>query len=130
MLNWANDETVRKNAFNQEQIKSDQHAKWFANALADPNIIIYILMDNDMPVGQCRLNVEGDTAEIDYSIESSQRGKGLGELILELVISDIHKSNYKIDKLIGKVKSSNGASQHCFEKNGFFNSHITYELKL
>lgn len=130
LLKWANDKTVRKNAFHQNPISQEEHKNWFRKALLDKSIIIFILIKNEVPVGQCRLNVEGDVAEIDYSIEKSFRGQGAGKTLLELVENEVKLKFPQIKRLIGKVKPENLASVQCFERSKYAEVYRTYEKEL
>lgn len=67
LFHWANESTVRKNAFSSAEITYEEHIKWFDNMLVRKDAKQYIYME-DEPVGQIRITVSGDTAEISYSI--------------------------------------------------------------
>ena len=45
-------------------------------------------MDEQIPVGQIRLNIENNDAEIGYSSVSKFRRTGYGHLIFRLVVDD------------------------------------------
>ena len=130
LYEWANNPDVRQNAFNSEHISYDTHCKWFEKIMSDCNTLQYILMQNDTPLGQVRLTINNDEAEIDYSIDSSKRGEGYGKRILALVSSEIAQNHTQITRLIGRVKENNTASKHCFEANGFEKVFVQYELDL
>ena len=128
LFEWANDDAVRKNAFHTEKIPYSDHVKWFAKMMADESVYQYILCEKDTPdlisegkpVGQVRLDVEGDAAVITSSIRAGERGKGYGTELLRLV-----KRQAGIDKipgvsrLVGKVKYENVASARACEQCGF-----------
>lgn len=131
LFQWVNEEEVRKNSFIQEEISYNTHCRWFDNAIKDENIYIFILLENEEPIGQCRLNVDKmGMAELDYSIKKTRRGEGLGKLIVELMIKEISNKPYdnRIKKIVGKVKHSNISSRKCFEMNGFVEVYDVYEL--
>lgn len=117
---WSNDDTVRKNAFNSQKFDYEDHCKWFNNKLNCESTHMYILIDSNIPIGQIRIDIFGNYAEIDYSIGCEYRNQGNGGLILNLLEDEIYKNNLKINKLIGKVKYSNIQSQKAFEKNNYF----------
>lgn len=131
LFKWANDPDVRKNAFHSETITLEEHTNWFNKLIMDDSQYQYILMCDDIAVGQIRLSVENNnSAEIDYSIASEYRGRGLGKKILELLRLQVKKDMPHINKLIGRVKSGNIASESCFQSSGYENSFIQYELNL
>lgn len=131
LFKWANDPDVRKNAFHSETITLEEHTNWFNKLIMDDSQYQYILMCDDIAVGQIRLSVENNnSAEIDYSIAPEYRGRGLGKKILELLRLQVKKDMPHINKLIGRVKSGNIASESCFQNSGYENSFIQYELNL
>lgn len=130
LLEWANDKDVRNNAFNTSMISPEDHEKWFCKALKNPSIVIYILMSNDTPIGQCRLTVENGEADIDYSIDGKMRGKGIGSILLKLVEQEVKSSHKEIRKLVGRVKTSNEASKKCFKSNNYYDSYCVFEKEI
>lgn len=120
LFQWANDSQVRKNAFHTEQIPYEEHVKWFEKMMKDLSVYQYLLYEDDIPIGQIRLNVEGGAAMIDYSISAGYRGKGYGSRMLCLIEEQVAKDKLTdITTLIGQVKYENTASAHAFEKCGY-----------
>lgn len=116
---WANDETVRSNAFQREYFSSNQHEQWYKKALASDDIIIYLLVAGNVPVGQIRLQYDDNgTCLIDYSIAVEHRGHGYGKKILQLVEQQIISGT----TLMGQVLESNIASHHIFRSLGYRSS--------
>ena len=117
LFKWANDPVVRKNSFNSEYIKYENHKKWFKNKLNSENSVIYIAILKEKKVGQIRIDIEGDKGYLDYSIAKKFRGNGYGRQLLVKIIYFIKNNNeINIKKLIGKVKYDNIASKKSFEK--------------
>ncbi|MBM9501956.1 GNAT family N-acetyltransferase [Leptospira sp. 201903071] len=121
LLEWANDPAVRQMAFDPTMISAEGHKEWFHSKLKDPNTKMYILEENNVPIGQIRfdLNEKDGSYYIDYSIDRNFRGKGYGNSIVIQGL-EFHRnlnvigSNYK-----ALVKESNAASVQCFIKSGF-----------
>ena len=128
LLKLANDLEVRKNAFHSEQITSNEHDRWFASLMNDKSQFQYILMRGNDRIGQIRLSISGDSGVIDYSVMESERGKGYGTRMLNLLLESIDKECIPIKRVIGRVKSDNNASSSCFVKSGFKPSFTEYEL--
>lgn len=126
LYDWRNDEVVRQNSFNKDIIPWENHQKWFMNMLSNLNEHAYILMDEDEAIGQVRLSVDGDEAEITYSIEEQYRYLEYGKIILQLV-ENVVASEMPDVKLVAKVKSDNVASQHIFEKLGYEIEYVAYK---
>lgn len=135
LYQWANDSTVRRNAFHTEPILYENHVKWFAKMLADASVYQYILCEGEEPIGQIRLNIEGNEALIDYSIAAEHRGKGYGSRLLQLMKNQVAAGKISdVIKLTGQVKYENLPSARAFEKCGFAKKemadYIQYELEL
>lgn len=127
---WANDPAVRMNSFNSDPILYDTHVKWYNHVMSDESVLQFILMDEDTPVGQIRLNIDGDEAEIGYSIASDYRGKGYGHKVLQLVAEEVKVKHPDIKCLVAKVKPENIASSKLFEHEGYEMKYSCYTLKL
>ncbi len=126
LFQWANDSEVRRNAFHTEPILYENHVKWFANMLADASVYQYILYQEETPIGQIRLNIEGGEAIIDYSISANYRGKGYGNKLLQLLKQQLAADKIPdVIKLTGQVKYENPASARVFEKCGFTKREMT-----
>ena len=70
------------------------------------------------PAAQLRLDLSGQKAEISYSVAASERGKGLGTLLIQMAVS--HARNVSgIRTLTAEVLPDNTASRRIFEKCGF-----------
>ena len=134
LFQWVNDPETRQNSFDSHTISYEEHENWFNNMMQNPNRIQYIMMDGDVPVGQIRLDISGDEAEISYSIAPDKRGKGYGKQIISLSKKVVLDNYPVVRKLKAAVKSQNMASISCFESNGFSEryckDHRIYELNV
>lgn len=127
---WFNDPVVRENSFNSHLINYEEHKKWFYKKLRSKECILLIVTDCNQPVGQIRLDIEGDTAIINYSVDKDYRGKGYGTQILINIVQVIKEYSIPVNRIVGKVKLSNIASQKAFKKAGYrekiFKDYIEY----
>ncbi len=128
IFKWANDKVVRENSFSTETISMDNHKMWFNKVLLREAIRLFVMEANGTPVGQVRITIEGNVAELGYSIADEYRGKGYGRKIIELMIDKIHKGFPDIDKIIGRVKKENIPSQRVFQGLGFNKEGFEYSL--
>lgn len=130
LFQWANDGETRKNAFSTNEISYKEHIAWFQALLHDPHQAQYILMEEDMPIGQIRLNIENDVVEIDYSISAQHRHYGYGKEIIRLIRQKVRNEYPGIVKLIARVKPSNIASISCFIANEFEENYRFFEYDM
>lgn len=127
LYEWVCDEDVRKNSLNSAHIIYDEHKKWFSNKILSDKSEIFIYCCGDKPIGQIRVEIEGDNATISYSIEKSYRGQGHGENILILLENTICDKYPHIKKLTAIVKADNTASMKKFEKLNYTKKDKVYE---
>ncbi len=120
LLQWANDPSVRRSAFDSAIIEPESHKKWFDRCLSNPDLTkIYIVFsENGAPIGQVRLNWVSDCWEIDYSLARFARGNGLGKCLLitalERFLSENGPAWFK-----ARVKTANVGSTLVFDSLGF-----------
>lgn len=127
---WANDPVVRSNSFSSEPIPYEDHVKWFNRSLNKDDVHLFVMMEDDVPVGQIRINISDAVAEISYSISSEFRGKGYGRKIVSLLIEKIKKEIPGIKTISARVKPDNEASKKVFEKEGFNMKEVVFELDI
>lgn len=117
---WANDNTVRSNAINSDEIAIEDHTSWFLKKTEDRNTLMLVFTEEETPAGQLRIDIDEKLNQglIDYSVDKSFRGKGFGTYILKegfKYFSIIHPGLI----LVGLVKQNNHASAKAFTSAGF-----------
>lgn len=119
LYRWANDPVTRQNAFHSEPIPYERHRQWFADALKDQSVVIYICMDEDEAVGQLRVNISNGEALISYSVDANRRGSGVGSELLRLAELRLREEYPEIRSFKAEVKYGNIASAKVFDRNGY-----------
>jgi RimJ/RimL family protein N-acetyltransferase len=114
LLDWRNDPITRENSFETGEVSEQTHKLWFNDSLLNPYREIYILENNNIPIGSIRSdNVSTNQYVLSWSITSNQRGNGYGTKILELFLKG------KTGNFITEIKPENIASIKMVQKNGF-----------
>ncbi len=134
---WANDESVRANAFNTEDIPWNDHVTWFKKKLSNNHSRMYIFEIDDRGVGQVRFDKENeDVWDIDYMLDEDFRGFGLGSKIIDRGLKKLIFEEKRV-KVQAFVKTDNTPSEKVFEdlnfkKHNFKEGTIkfTYEEKI
>lgn len=119
---WRNDESVRRWCFDTGIIPYEHHLKWYHNALERDDIEIFILMENELPVGQVRLTYWYDELVISYSIDTNCRGRHLGQRIVEMMekkLRDEPMFRKDGEYYVAYVKKENVISRRVFEVLGY-----------
>lgn len=119
IFGWANDEEGRRNSFNQEKIPYEDHCAWYKKKMESKESVIYILMLDDVPAGQCRLDFEGTKGLISYFVDKEYRGRGYGKKILSLVYEKVKDDFPDAASFVAQVKEGNAASQRVFLSLGY-----------
>lgn len=115
LYHWVSDSEVRKNSFHTGEITWQEHERWFHEHFVSEQCDMFILEYEGNPVGQVRIDWQGDRGEIDYSIGRNFRGLGYGTKMLQMVEKKTNKGRW----LYAEVKKQNKASNHIFEQLGY-----------
>ncbi|MDD6361876.1 MAG: GNAT family protein [Lachnospiraceae bacterium] len=120
LYDWRMDPVTRAGSFGHDTFPYEEHEKWFRKLMEDPcrKQFILLRLPAATPAAQLRLDLLGQEAEISYSVAASERGKGLGTLLIQMAVS--HARNVSgIRTLTAEVLPDNTASRRIFEKCGF-----------
>lgn len=116
LYEWVTDKTVRENSFHTGEISVWEHEEWFEKHFYSEQCDIFILEYKGEPIGQIRIDWEGNDGEISYSIASGYRGQGHGTILLQMVETKLEGRGIQ---LVAKVKKENNASRMIFEHLGY-----------
>lgn len=130
LFDWANDQEVRENSFSTGQIAYGEHRRWFLGLLQDASRKQYIYLADEIPIGQIRVTLQKDKAEISYSISREWRGQGHGKRMLELLRHQLLLDAPGVRTLVAKVKKGNPASERAFLDTGYHKKYSLFELEL
>ncbi len=115
---WANDPTVRINAFHGEPIPWETHVHWLEAKLASPACRMWILEIDHRPAGQIRYDREGESATISFSVDPAHRGRGVGKTLVGRSAA-LACRELGVRILAALVKPGNPASTGVFLATGF-----------
>jgi RimJ/RimL family protein N-acetyltransferase len=119
LLAWRNDPTTRAVSFEQEEIASSTHARWFAGRLGDPDCLFLVVEKDGAAVGQVRLErLAPGLAEVNIGLASEARGRGIGRHALQLA-ADEARRQLGIETLRALVRRENEPSLRAFRAAGF-----------
>lgn len=131
LLDWSNDEEVRKNSFCTNKITWEEHVRWLERKLDDERCLFYIYMSEKEAVGQIRVDISERTGTISYSIGKAFRGKGYGGRMLNAMEKLIKNEHSEVSCLQAEVKVENIISRRKFENTGYLgHGIITYTKEL
>lgn len=117
LFEWANDPVTRSASFNSDPIEWETHVEWLINSINSVKRILYLIMDDETPVGTVRFDKE-DKIIVGVTVAPDQRGKGYGARIIEHACSRYSSEN-GFAEIYAYIKPDNLASIKAFEKAGF-----------
>jgi UDP-2,4-diacetamido-2,4,6-trideoxy-beta-L-altropyranose hydrolase len=92
-----------------------EHKQWFSETLATDGRILFIIEEDETPVGMVRLdNVTGSPVEVSIIVESSHTGKGIAKRAVGAVLQLLPGREVK-----AVVHKENIASRRVFEGSNF-----------
>ncbi len=119
IFHWRNDPQSRENSLNKEIIVFEDHLQWFTRKLSDPKCWIFILLSDDVSVGQLRFDFDSESsALVSISISPEKRSQGFAGEGLTKMCAFVFQ-NAPIKKIRAQIKKGNEASIRLFEKAGF-----------
>ena len=120
---WRNDPLTRSASLNTDEILWESHEEWFTHALACRTRHIFMIeaLSNaeTRPIGMCRFDVDGETAEVSINLAPVMRGKGLAVGVLRSAITYFWSADLHNTEIIAQVREENTASRRLFERVGF-----------
>ena len=127
LLRWANDPQVRANSFTSEQIRPDDHHRWFQQGLNNPKRLQLIATTADgCPIGQIRFDRQmltkggiASEAVIALSLDRCARGRGLSVELVRAGLKAMQQSWGPSTRVVAEVLPDNTASNACFARAGF-----------
>lgn len=114
---WANDDQVRFASFRQRKISFEEHTKWFKKKLAEPNTFLLLFHLGNSPVGQIRIEKDGNINVIGISIDEKYRGLGIAPVLLSKACQYFWQTSS--EPISAFIKPSNLSSINAFKKSGF-----------
>ena len=122
LLDWRNRPEVSAYMYTDHSISPDEHARWFASALAAADRRYWIIELDGEPVGLANLaGIDAARRRCEwayYLAEPSVRGRGVGAVVEFMVIDHVFK-DLSLHKLWCEVLIDNEAVWKLHESFGF-----------
>lgn len=135
-FNWTNDPATRNNSFNTQIVDYQIHTNWFLNKIEDNKALLLVFENEEnIAVGQIRIEQKSTENIIGISIDKDFRGKGLAVRMLEISCQEFFKT-FQENNIHAYIKKTNLASLNSFKKAGFeiinellINEEVSYLLE-
>ena len=116
---WTNDPSTRSNSFNTQEVDYQEHTNWFSKKIEDKKALLLVFENEEnIPVGQIRIEQKTDENIIGISIDKNFRGLGLAVPMLTSAC-EVFFIEFQAKNIHAYIKKTNLASLKSFKKAGF-----------
>jgi len=116
---WTNDPATRSNSFNTQEVDYQEHTNWFSIKVEDKKALLLVFEnDENIPIGQIRIEQKTDENIIGISIDKNFRGLGLAVPMLTSAC-EVFFTEFQEKNIHAYIKKTNLASLNSFKKAGF-----------
>lgn len=121
IFQWANDPANRAASFSQQPIAWQDHCRWFAARISDPDHIFYLaITPEETAMAQARFALPGnEEAIMSVSLAPDFRGVGLGARLIRQACNQAMKDR-PVKKILAYIRRNNTSSLHAFTQAGFW----------
>jgi len=117
---WVNDPVTRSQSFLTKAIAWEDHECWFRQRLAGQGGQIWICQTaQGLPVGEVRVDEEGDQAFLGFVMDPDFRDRGWAKVMLQQ-FARTWAASKKRPRLLAEVKAGNEHSAKLLESIGLF----------
>jgi UDP-4-amino-4,6-dideoxy-N-acetyl-beta-L-altrosamine N-acetyltransferase len=119
LLEWRNDDRIRKFMFDQKPITLEEHVRWFEKVNTDLSRDLLIFENDINPLGFVQIVYSMENALAEWGFYAAPTApKGVGERMLSKVLDHIFDIKGS-SKVFGQVLGYNAASIRLHQKLGF-----------
>lgn len=132
LLAWRNQPEIAQWMYSDHAIAPDEHARWFAGALADGRRRYWVIEADGLPVGLANLYdlapQHGRTSWAYYLADPSTRGQGIGAFVeywvIELVFGALGMNKLWCEVLIDNEAVWRLHQGFGFQREALFRQHV------
>jgi RimJ/RimL family protein N-acetyltransferase len=127
---WRNHPAIRAVSRNSDPISWEEHSRWFASLLTDPNKVLLIGLRDGVPVGVVRFDIQHYQAEVSIYLVPGNNGTGCGRDLLHSAEMWFAQHCPGINIFHAAVLGANERSHQLFLSAGYEVQSTSYFKKL
>lgn len=116
LFEWRNEDCARAMSFDAGPVPWESHVRWLEEKLADTRAKLFIGEIDGLPIGQVRLDSQGEERVLSYGVDADFRGAGLGKALVEAAV---RSTGRPAGNLRAHVKAQNEPSKKIFRALGW-----------
>jgi RimJ/RimL family protein N-acetyltransferase len=119
LFEWRNLPEIVNLSSSGLKVSRRQHDNWFNTALNQPHYHLFIILENDIPIGHIRFESrEYNEAEVSVYLLTGKSGRGIGVAVIQAACRLIFKQT-SIATISAHIRTENTNSVAAFAKSGF-----------
>ncbi|MCZ7559462.1 MAG: UDP-2,4-diacetamido-2,4,6-trideoxy-beta-L-altropyranose hydrolase [Burkholderiaceae bacterium] len=119
LFEWRNAPEVRRFSRSDAAIGWDDHCRWLAAVLDDPQRALLVGSAGASPAGVVRFDIDGVEAEVSIYLAPGQAGRGMGRALLDAAERWLAAHRAGVSLLGAEALARNDASHRLFTGCGF-----------
>lgn len=119
LFEWRNAPGVRRFSRSDAAIGWDDHCRWLAAVLADPQRVLLVGSAGASPAGVVRFDIDGAEAEVSIYLAKGQVGRGMGRALLDAAERWLAAHHAGVSLLRAEALAGNDVSHRLFTGCGF-----------
>lgn len=117
ILEWRNDDRIRKYMHTQRLISFDEHFKYIKSINKTKDSLSFLVKQNEVYLGVIRLlNINNDSCEI--ALYKNPKENAVGNILMDIIYF-VAKKILRVEKLQLSVLENNPKAIHLYKKYGF-----------
>jgi UDP-2,4-diacetamido-2,4,6-trideoxy-beta-L-altropyranose hydrolase len=117
LFDWRNEPHTRAMSSDTQPIDWAAHVRWFEATVTDPQVELLVAWQDELPVGQVRLDARAGETVLSYGVDPAVRGRGFGTQMVASAAKCAQRSGAR--SVRAHVKAENVASRRIFERLGW-----------
>ncbi len=116
---WRNDPAIVSLSTSQRLVGWEEHRTWLERTLADPQVLLLIVLVDGQPAGQVRFQPEAESSSnVSIYLMPPFADRGLGSLVLRSACR-LAFEQLGSRRIVAFIRSDNARSLRAFVKAGF-----------
>jgi SAM-dependent methyltransferase len=123
LFSWRNDPFVVERSTSRRNINLQEHNLWFDKILASTEVLAFVILLHDQPIGHLRFEKHGDYSVITIYLVKEKIEKGYGVEAIKKG-SELAQMQWPSIPVVAYVREENVIGQRGFSKAGFAHEKI------
>ena len=123
---WRNHPDVRSKSRQSAPLEYESHARWYAQALRDPNRLLLLAESAGRPVAVVRFDVRAGCAEVSVYLAPTELAGGWGAQVLRQSAEVLHQHHPGVREIVAEILPDNLASRGAFTRAGYRETKVVF----